>query len=233
MQENKDNVPGPSLAVFDLDNTLLTGDSEVLWGEFLTARGVLGADFAERNLAMERRYNAGEAAPGEFCAFYAATLTGKTPADWQPLRRAFMREVITPRLPAAAFELIRQYRIRGDVLVLSTATSRFLVEEAAQALGFEHLLATELAVDAQGRFTGQTQDVLNMREGKVTRLKSWLDAHGWAAAPTLAKASFHSDSINDLPLLLAVGQPVVVDPDKRLEAEASTRGWPVLRLPRG
>jgi len=232
MQEKRDNVPGPSLAVFDLDNTLLTGDSEVLWGEFLIEHGVLGPEFAERNQAMERRYNAGEAVPGEFCAFFAATLAGKTSSEWQPLRSMFMRDVILPRLPPSAFALMRQYQARGDLLVLSTATSRFLVEETAQVLGFEHLLATELESDAEGRFTGKTQDVLNMREGKVTRLKSWLAEHGWAAAPTLAKSSFHSDSINDLPLLLAVGQPVVVDPDKRLEAEASTRGWPVLRLPR-
>jgi len=231
-------MPNPShsnaqrLALFDLDNTLLTGDSEVLWGEFLVARGLAGADFAERNAEMDLRYHAGEAAPGEFCEFFASTLRGKTPAEWQPLREAFMQEVIRPRIPASALALVRQYRARGDMLVLTTATSRFLVELTAAELGFEHLIATELALRDDGRFAGSTSGTLNMREGKVSRLQAWLEGRGIAPDVSLASASFHSDSINDLPLLLAVGQPVVVDPDTRLEREALVRGWPVLRLPR-
>ena len=220
------------LALFDLDNTLLTGDTEVLWGEFLVARGLAGHGFAERNAEMERRYQAGLAEPGEFCAFFASTLADKSPAEWQPLREAFMAEVIRPRIPAAALALVAQYRARGDSLVLTSASSRFLVEATAAELGFAHLIATELAVAADGRFTGATEGTLNMREGKIARLQTWLGAQGIAADVALARASFHSDSINDLPLLLAVGQPVVVDPDARLEAEAIARGWPVLRLPR-
>jgi len=222
----------PSLALFDLDNTLLTGDSEVLWGEFLVARGLAGANFALRNAEMDRRYHAGEAAPGEFCAFFASTLGGKTPAEWQPLRQAFMQEVIRPRIPASAIALVQQYRMRGDMLVLTTATSRFLVELTAIEIGFEHLIATELQLQGDGRFTGGTTGTLNMREGKVTRLNTWLEGRGIAPEAALPHASFHSDSINDLPLLLAVGQPVVVDPDARLEHEAIVRDWPVLRLPR-
>ena len=227
--------PSPSsqrLALFDLDNTLLTGDSEVLWGEFLVARGLADPGFAERNAEMDRHYHAGLATPADFCAFFAATLAGRTPAEWQPLREAFMREVVRPRLPAAAMALVRQYRTRGDLLVLTSATSRFLCECTAAELGFEHLIATELALDADGRFTGATTGTLNMREGKIARLAAWLSARGLAADASLATASFHSDSINDLPLLLAVGLPVVVDPDARLEREALARGWPVLRLPR-
>ncbi|MDB5847767.1 MAG: hypothetical protein JWP29_1519 [Rhodoferax sp.] len=220
------------LALFDLDNTLLTGDSEVLWGEFLVARGLAGADFAERNAEMDRRYHAGLAEPGVFCEFFASTLADKTPAEWQPLREAFMAEVIRPRIPASAMALVAQYRARGDTLVLTTATSRFLVALTAAALGFEHVIATELRLAADGRFAGTTEGTLNMREGKVTRLQAWLEGRDIAPDVALPRASFHSDSINDLPLLLAVGQPVVVDPDARLEREAITRGWPVLRLPR-
>lgn len=220
------------LALFDLDNTLLTGDSEVLWGKFLVARGMAGADFAERNAEMDRRYHAGEAAPGEFCEFFAGTLAGQTPAAWAPLREAFMQEVIRPRIPDSAQALVRQYRERGELLVLTTASSRFLVELTALELGFEHLIATELRLRDDGAFAGTTTGILNMREGKVARLNAWLDDRDLAPDAVLPSASFHSDSINDLPLLLAVGQPVVVDPDARLESEAIARGWPVLRLPR-
>lgn len=220
------------LALFDLDNTLLTGDSEVLWVDYLLATGVLDGSFAVRNAEMDRRYHAGEAAPTEFCEFFASTFTGRTPEDWASVRAGFMADVIRPRIPATAHELVQQHRARGDLLVLTSATSRFLVELTAQELGFVHVIATELAQHDDGRFTGCTRGTLNMREGKVARLHDWLAARGEAADGMLASAFFYSDSINDLPLLLAVGQPVAVDPDARLAREAQARQWPVLRLAR-
>ena len=219
-----------TLALFDLDNTLLTGDSEVLWVEYLLARGVVDAGLAARNAEMDRRYHAGEAAPAEFCEFFASTFAGRTPQDWAPVRGDFMTEVIRTRIPEAARELVEQHRSRGDLLVLTSATSRFLVELTAQELGFEHVIATELAQHGDGRFAGRTRGTLNMREGKVARLHDWLAARGEAPDAALASAFFYSDSINDLPLLMAVGQPVVVDPDARLALEAQSRQWPVLRL---
>ncbi len=155
-----------ALALFDLDNTLLTGDSEVLWADFLVARGVLGPAFARRNAEMDRRYHAGEAAASEFCEFFASTFEGRSPAEWAPLRAAFMDAVIRPRIPAAARELVQQHRLRGDLLVLSSATSRFLVELTAAELGFEHLIATELAQGTDGRFAGRTRGTLNMRKAR-------------------------------------------------------------------
>lgn len=220
------------LALFDLDNTLLTCDSEVLWVEYLLAQGLLDAGLAARNAEMDRRYHAGEAAPAEFCEFFAATFEGRTPQAWAPVRAGFMADVIRPRIPPAARELVQQHRARGDLLVLTTATSRFLVELTAQELGFEHLIATELAQHSDGRFAGRTLGTLNMREGKVARLHDWLAACGEVPEALLAGAFFYSDSINDLPLLLAVGQPVVVDPDARLALEAQARQWPVLKLAR-
>lgn len=221
-----------TLVLFDLDNTLLTGDSEVLWVEYLLAKGVLDTSLAARNAEIDQRYHAGEATPAEFCEFFASTFAGRTPQEWAPLRAGFMAEVIRPRLPAAAHELVQQHRADGDLLVLTSATSRFLVELTAQELGFEHLIATELALHSDGRFAGCTFGTLNMREGKVERLREWLAARGEASEPLLADAIFYSDSINDLPLLLAVGQPVAVDPDARLALEAQSRHWPVLRLAR-
>ena len=224
-------VPRLKLAIFDLDHTLLSGDSDVLWCEFLMDRGVLDrAQFAERNAQVEQAYGAGGITAQAFTEFYLSTLAGRSRAALAALRDAFMAACILPRIPAAARDLVERHREAGDLLVLSTATNRFLVELTAPALGFEHLLATE-PDEAGGVFTGRTVGVLNMREGKPERLRQWLAARGLPAA-MLAEAAAYSDSINDLPLLQAVGRPVAVDPDARLLAQARAAGWPVLRLAR-
>lgn len=220
------------LAIFDLDNTLLTGDSEVLWLDYLRAQGLLDAAMAARNADMDRRYHAGTVAPAEFCSFYAALFAGRTPQQWQPLLGGWFSQVIAPRIPESAHALVQRHCAAGDMLVLSTASSRILAEPSAEALGFKHVIATELELLPDGCFAGRTEGTLNMREGKLLRLHAWLVARGADADAALASASFYSDSINDLPLLQAVGHPVVVDPDPRLLAEAQARAWPVLRLER-
>ena len=220
------------LALFDLDNTLLCGDSEVLWVQYLLAHGALAPGLAERNAEMARQYDAGLVQPLAFCAFYAATLAGRSPAQWAPLLHGFAQDVLQARLPAAAHALVQQHRAAGDLLVLTTATSRILAQASARALGFEHLIATELEQGADGRFTGRLAGAPNMREGKLQRLRAWLAARGQDADAALAGATFYSASITDLPLLLAAGAPVAVDPDARLAREAAARRWPVLRLHR-
>ena len=218
------------LTLFDLDHTLLDGDSDVLWCEFLMDRGVLDrGEFAARNLAMERDYRAGTVTTQAFSEFYVATLAGRSPADWEPLRQEFLHERITPRLSDAAHALVRHHHERGDLTVLSTATNRYLCELSAAHLGFEHLIATECEFDADGRFSGRTAGTLNMRDGKVVRLHEWLAGRGCRLADF--DSSFYSDSLNDLPLLCAVTQPVAVNPDPRLALEAQRRGWTVLALP--
>lgn len=219
------------LAVFDLDHTLLSGDSDVLWCGFLLARGVLDrASFEARNAEVERAYRAGSITAQAFSAFYLSTLAGRSRDELGPLRAAFMRECIEPRIPAAAHELVGAHRGAGDLLVLSTATNRYLVELTAAALGFEHLIATE-PHEADGVFSGRAAGMLNMREGKVARLRDWIAAMRLPDG-TIAEATFYTDSINDLPLLQAVGTPVAVDPDERLHAHARAHGWRVLHLAR-
>ena len=218
------------LALFDLDGTLLAGDTDVLWCAFLVEEGVLDrASFGAANRDVAERYARGAITPDEFAGFYAATLAGRTPATWAPLRARFVASAIEPRIGAAARALVAQHRDAGDRLVLTTATNRFLTEPIAASLGFAELIATELEVAANGDFSGRTSGVVNMRAGKVARLASWLAAQGQAAS-TLAEAIFYSDSINDLPLLEAVATPIAVDPDPRLHDEALRRGWRVLRL---
>lgn len=221
-------VSRPRLALFDLDHTLLTGDSDVLWCEFLMDRGLLGREsFGARNARMEQRYREGTVGVSEFAHFYLGLLAGRSPAECEPLRREFLTAQVVPRIPAAALGLVRRHRDAGDLVILTTATSRFITEPTALYLGIPHLLAIEPAL-ANGRFTGGATGTLNMREGKVARLHEWLAAQGRALREFRSTA--YSDSINDLPLLEAVDEPVAVDPDPRLSAIARERGWRVLSL---
>ena len=218
------------LALFDLDGTLLAGDTDVLWCDFLVAEGVLDREtFTAANREVAERYARGAIAAEQFAAFYAATLGGRSAAAWAPLRERFVRTAIEPRLGAAARTLVDRHRADGDRLVLTTATNRFLTTPIAASLGIDDLVATELEIAATGEFSGCTSGTVNMRSGKVARIAAWLDEHR-IARTALAGAIFYSDSINDLPLLEAVGTPVVVDPDERLAEEAKRRGWPVLSL---
>ncbi len=218
------------LALFDLDHTLLSGDSDVLWCEFLMDRRVLDrAEFAARNADMETRYKAGTVGVQEFADFYVGTLAGRTPAQWEPLRQEFLATVIVPRIPQAACDLVDKHLDDGELVVMTTATNRFITELTAMYFGIEHLLATEAEI-VDGVFSGKAAGTLNMREGKVTRLHEWLAARGHALKAF--KSTAYSDSINDLALLSAVKRPVAVDPDARLAAEARERGWDVLTLVR-
>lgn len=219
----------PRLTLFDLDHTLLDGDSDVLWCEFLMDLGHLDrVEFARRNAQMESDYRAGTVTTQAFSAFYVATLAGRSAADWEPLRRQFLHDRIAPRLDAASHALVKRHIDAGDLTVLSTATNRFLSELSAAHLGFEHLIATDCEVGADGCFTGGTLGTLNMRDGKVARLHAWLGERGLRLAD--CDSTFYSDSLNDLPLLLAVDHAVAVNPDPRLALEAQRRAWTVLSL---
>src|SRR5262245_3018634 len=186
------------------------------------------ANFEVRNRRMEHDYRAGIVSAQEFCEFYVGTLAGRSRAQWEPLRRDFHDQVIAPRIGRDAQQLVERHRGTGELVVLTTATNRFITELTAAHLGLPHLIATECETAADGRFTGRVAGTLNMREGKVTRLQEWLAAQG--IAPQACDITFYSDSINDLPLPLAARRPVVVNPDMRLAAEAAERGWSVLNL---
>lgn len=216
------------LIFFDLDHTLLLGDSDVLWCQFLMDQGVLArAEFARRNADIEARYKTGSIDAAEFANFYVSTLAGRSPAQWEPLRQQFMREAIAPRIPQAARDLVASHQRAGDCVVLTTATNRFLTELTARHLGFEHVIATEPEL-VDGKFSGATTGVLNMRAGKVTRLHAWLQARGESLEQF--DSTGYSDSINDLPLLEAVDHAVVVHADAALAAIAAQRGWRSLDL---
>ncbi|MEY4711588.1 MAG: hypothetical protein RIS88_1038 [Pseudomonadota bacterium] len=216
------------LTLFDLDHTLLAGDSDVLWCDYLMDAGLLDrAHFAPRNLQMEADYQAGTVDAADFADFYVSTLAGRTLSDLEPVRRDFLQRQVRPRIPRAARDLVEAHRRAGDLVVMTTATNRYITELTAADFGIEHLIATEVETDGD-RFTGRTRGLPNMREGKVTRLSAWLAQRGRALDDYDSTA--YSDSANDLPLLQAVNRAVAVDPDPRLEAWARENGWSVLRL---
>ena len=216
------------LTLFDLDHTLLSGDSDVLWCDFLMTKGVLDKKhFAPRNADMEARYKSGTVGLQEFANFYVGTLAGRTEQEWEPLRQEFLADWIVPRVSGAAIALVDKHLDAGDLVVMTTATNRFITELTAIYLNIEHLIATEPELKHR-QFTGNTSGDLNMREGKVTRLRAWMKARGLRLKDCTSTA--YSDSINDLPLLQAVNQPVAVSPDARLAEIAQAAGWPVLHL---
>jgi HAD superfamily hydrolase (TIGR01490 family) len=218
------------LTLFDLDHTLLSGDSDVMWCNFLMDEGILERGvFAPLNADMDARYRAGTVGLNEFANFYVGTLAGRSPSDWEPLRQHFLRKQIVPRIPRSALDLVNRHVDAGDLVIMTTATNRFITELTAIYFGIEHLIATEPEV-INGTFTGCCTGDLNMREGKVLRLRAWLNAAGHKLKRFESTA--YSDSINDLPLLSVVDHAIAVDPDAKLRAEAKSRGWDILNLAR-
>ena len=215
-----------NLALFDLDNTLLSGDTDVEWLEFLVGRGLLDAGAHAANVEMDRRYRAGEAPALEYVRFYLRLYPRYEMALLLELRQAFLEERIKPRMLPAARELIDRHR--EDLAVIITATNRFLTEPIAQAFGIEHLIATEPQIAGE-RFTGDIVGAPCMREGKLEHLSRWLAARGQAFSD-FSCSFFYSDSINDLPLLERVTHPVAVDPDPQLKALANERAWRSISL---
>jgi len=217
-------MPHDVLALFDLDHTLLPHDTDEQWVEFLLLRGLLDrATYEAANRDLVARYGRGEAGALEFTEFYLSTLTPNTPEALATLHAEFMADRILPRISEAARALVRQHRDAGHLVVLTTATSRFLTAPIARQLGFEHLIATEPEM-RNGRYTGRVAGVPNMRDGKVERLLGWLASRAQRLAD-FRESWFYSDSQNDLPLLSYVTHPVAVNADPVLAAHARHRGW--------
>jgi HAD superfamily hydrolase (TIGR01490 family) len=224
-----DFIPEPdvvSIALFDLDNTLIGGDSDYLWGCFLAERGIVdGAYYERENRRFYDQYKAGVLDIHEFLRFQLRPLAEHDMATLHELRRDYIAEKIEPILLPRARHLIENHRNRGHTPVIITATNRFITSPIAALYGVEQLLATEPEVIAN-RYTGNVLDVPCFREGKLDKLESWLQARGW----NFEGSWFYSDSHNDLPLLSAVTHPIAVDPDEILRRHAETHGWKVISL---
>ncbi len=215
-----------ALAIFDLDNTLLAGDSDYLWGIFLAETGAVdGAEYERENDRFYRQYCVGELDIFEFLRFSLRPLKENTSEQLRHWREQFLEQKIEPIILPPAIELIERHRRLGDTLMIITATNAFVTAPIAKRLGVEHLIATDPEI-RNGRFTGEVAGTPSFKEGKVIRLKRWLEDND----RDLGGSSFYSDSHNDIPLLEQVEHPIAVDPDKLLAEHAADRGWPIISL---
>ncbi len=215
-----------ALAIFDLDNTLIGGDSDHLWGEFLCEQGLVDSEnFAAQNDRFYADYLSGDLDIDAYLRFALGPLKGRPPEELAQWHRDFMRLKIEPLILPAALALLEDHRLRGDRLLIITATNAFITRPIASALGVEELLACEGEM-IDGRYTGEPLGVASYGAGKVTRLDQWAAAEDVG----LDGAWFYSDSHNDLPLLQLVDNPVAVDPDDTLRAHAAAAGWPIISL---
>ena len=212
-----------ALAIFDLDDTLIHGDCATLWSEQMTRLGWVDPEtFMQRNNELMDAYSRGELAMEDYMLFSLEPMAGRTPEEIAHLVAPWVEDVIEPLIYSDACKTIAAHRAAGDRILVISASGIHLVKAIAERVGIDEVLGIDLDV-LHGVYTGHTVGTLTYREGKIARLLEWLDAEG----ENLEGASFYSDSRNDLPLLLKVDYPHVVNPDPVLREQAEQAGWPV------
>ncbi len=215
-----------ALALFDLDNTLLSGDSDYEWGQFLVEKKLVDAKaYEQANQKFYEQYKQGTLDIYEFSAFSFGFLTTQDQQTLNTLHQQFMQQKIIPLMGDKAQALVEKHKQQGDTLIIITATNSFITRPIATAFGVEHLIATEPQI-INGKFTTKIDGTPCFQEGKVTRLAQWLNKY----QESMRGSVFYSDSHNDLPLLEMADTPVAVDPDEKLAAIATQRNWEILSL---
>jgi HAD superfamily hydrolase (TIGR01490 family) len=221
------------LALFDLDYTLLPCDSDYEWGQFLARIGVVDSEhYAKQNERFYQDYKDGKLDIHAFLRFALKPLSEHSRAQLKDWHDAFMKEVIHSQLRQQALDLVKRHQDAGDLCCVITATNSFVTRPIVESFGIEHLIATEPATidnDPLANYTGQVKGIPNFREGKVLNLHTWLAAQN-LSFDQMPHSYFYSDSMNDLPLLEEVSNPVATNPDERLRNEAHRRDWPILEL---
>lgn len=217
------------LVLFDLDNTLLNGDSDFAWAQFLISKGVLDREVHEaRNVGFYEQYKAGTLDIFEFLDFQLAPLARHPRAQLDAWHREFMATAIAPMITDPARTLVRKHLDSKAIVAVVTATNSFVTGPIAREFGIPHLVATIPAHEG-GAFTGKPRGMPAFKAGKIERVENWLESLGLYLG-SFERSWFYSDSHNDLPLLSLVSDPVAVDPDDTLRAHAAARGWPVISL---
>lgn len=215
-----------TLAIFDLDNTLLSGDSDYGWGEFLVRKKLVDEEsYRQTNEKFFEQYKQGTLDIHEFSAFSFKPLTEHSMDELRVLHNEFMEDVIKPMIGEKAKSLVQYHRQKGHILLVITATNSFITRPIVEAFGIKNLLATEPKI-SNGRYVNIIEGTPCFHEGKVVRLLEWLEQEKL----TLDGSFFYSDSHNDLPLMEKVEKPIAVDPDDKLESIAKQRGWKVISL---
>lgn len=215
-----------SLAIFDLDNTLIADDSDYLWGQFLVDQGIVDKElYEEANVKFYEDYKLGTLDITEFLHFSLAPLANNAPEQLYQWREQFIEEIITPIVLKPAIRLINKHRYKGDTVMVITATNRFVTEPIVKLFGVDNLLATTPEF-VDGQYTGKFEGIPCFQEGKVKLLEEWLKN----SEETMKNSWFYSDSHNDLPLLKLVDNPVAVDPEEKLRAYAEQQDWSIISL---
>jgi HAD superfamily hydrolase (TIGR01490 family) len=218
-----------NLALFDLDNTLLTSDSDFEWSQFLIEKQVLDRKaYESRNLEFYEQYKAGTLDIHQFLDFQLQPLSRYSRIQLDNWHNEFMAKKIMPKIAPGAYKLINKHMLGGDLCIIITATNRFVTEPIAKTLGINNLIATEPDQE-NGEFNGQVLGIPCFREGKITRLEGWMDERNLTWLSFL-ESWFYSDSLNDIPLLNKVTNPVAVDPDSTLKKYAKKNNWPIISL---
>jgi len=218
-----------NLALFDLDNTILAGDSDYNWSRFLIQEGYLdGAIHAEKNEKFYADYKAGTLDIYAFVEFQFKPLARNPRAVLNQLLKKYVEEVIKPMITEKARVLVKRHQEEGDLIIVITATNSFITKPIAELFGIENLIGTD-PEEKEGEFTGKVSGLPSFKEGKVTRLEAWLKNKKLSLA-SFEKSYFYSDSHNDLPLMQKVTHPVAVDSDDVLSEYAQSKGWPQISL---
>lgn len=220
-----------NLALFDLDNTLLAGDSDFEWAQFLISKGVVDREIQEaKNIQFYEQYKAGTLDIYEFLNFQLAPLARHRRAELDAWHREYVEKHIRPIMTLKARQLVLEHLASGDLCAIVTATNSFVTGAIAREFGIQHLIGTIPAVDVtSGAFSGQPTGTPSFQGGKIVRVEQWLETLGlwWGS---FEQSYFYSDSHNDLPLMEKVSTPVAVDPDEKLRAHADQHGWQILSL---
>ena len=217
------------LAIFDLDNTLLNGDSDYNWSLFLIQHGILDSDLhKERNEQFFKEYQSGNLDVYAYCEFQFKTLKDNPRKLLDELRSEYIKKIINPMITKEAKDIVDSHRKENHKLLIITATNSYITKPIADLLGIEDLIGTDLE-EVNGEFTGKVSGLPSFQEGKITRLNLWLEERG-LIFEELEKTFFYSDSMNDIPLLEKVSNPVAANPDEVLEKKAIKEDWPIIYL---
>ena len=217
-----------NLAIFDLDNTILNGDSDYSWINFLIDIGYVDKDeYEKKNQYFYDKYYEGKLDYDEWAEFALSTIKGKRPEEIENLLNKFLSSVIEPMINIYALRLLHNHYHNNDVMLLASATNSVIVTPIAKRLGFKNIVATEVEI-VNGVYSGKLQNTPALGEGKLQKVREWMRRNDFS---DFKNTIFYSDSINDFPLLLAVNKAVAVNPDNKLREECKKRSWEIVDLP--
>ena len=217
-----------NLAIFDLDNTILNGDSDYSWINFLIEKRLVDkAEYERKNKYFYDQYYQGKLNYDEWAEFALTTIKGKKPEEIEDILSKFLSEIIEPMINIYALKLLHDHTHNNDIMLLASATNSVIVEPIAKRLGFKNIVSTEVEIIDE-IFTGKVLGIPALSEGKLIKVKEWMLQN---SIESFDNTSFYSDSINDLPLLAAVSKPVAVNPDDMLREECRKRSWDIIDLP--